>query len=173
VPGASGEFTYPEVGATREVPMEVSRRYHRLSRRHRVGAPESFRAAAELVMGFGLQRGAGFEVDASTAVAQQGTEVLMHARFGPVRVAAPARVVYVLDEDDLRGFAYGTLAGHPECGEEAFLVERDPEGTWLEIRAFSRPGRWFTSLAGPLGRLLQRRATDRYVAAIRQALGGP
>jgi uncharacterized protein (UPF0548 family) len=43
-----------------------------------------------------------------------GTDVLAH--LGPIRV--PCRVVYVLDEPERRGFAYGTLPGHPESGEE-------------------------------------------------------
>ncbi|SIP67631.1 hypothetical protein BN9982_740001 [Mycobacterium tuberculosis] len=31
---------------------------------------------------------------------------------------APCRVVYVIDEPDVRGFGYGTLPGHPVSGEE-------------------------------------------------------
>ena len=110
-------------------------------------------------------------MQSSTPEAQEGTEVVMRVSFGPVRVVAPVRVVYVVDSADRRGFAYGTLPGHPECGEERFLVSLDVDGTWLEIRAFSRPGRWFTHLAGPLGRLLQQRATSRYLASVRRAVG--
>ena len=43
-----------------------------------------------------------------------GSEVIVH--LGPVR--APCRVVYVVDEPDRRGFAYGTLPGHPEIDGE-------------------------------------------------------
>lgn len=37
-----------------------------------------------------------------------------------------------------------------------------------EVRdvAFSLPAAWYTRLAGPLGRLLQRRITARYLSAI-------
>ncbi|HEV8560641.1 MAG TPA: DUF1990 family protein [Actinophytocola sp.] len=42
---------------------------------------------------------------------------------------APGRVVHVVEEEHRRGFAYGTLPGHPECGEEAFLLERHADGT--------------------------------------------
>jgi uncharacterized protein (UPF0548 family) len=57
------------------------------------------------------------------------------------------------------GFAYGTLPGHVECGEERFLVEwrRDDDSVWYEIRAVSQPGKLLTRLAYPLTRLLQRR----------------
>ena len=58
--------------------------------------------------------------------------------LGPLALSAPVRVVYVIDGPDRRGFAYGTLPGHPESGEEAFLVERRPDGTvWCRITAFS------------------------------------
>ncbi len=59
---------------------------------------------------------------------------------GPVRITAPCRVVYTVNEPDRQGFACGTLPGHPECGEEAFLVERDDDGAvTFAITAFSRP----------------------------------
>ncbi len=84
-------------------------------------------------------------------------------RLGPVRI--PVRIVRVVDEPDRRGFVYGTLPGHPEVGEEAFLAERDAAGTWVHVRAFSRPGRWYARLGGPVTRLAQARMTERYVRA--------
>ena len=61
---------------------------------------------------------------------------------GPGR--RPCRVVYVVDEPDRRGFAYGTLPGHPESGEELFLVRYDPdtENVYAEVKPFPsmRPG---------------------------------
>lgn len=163
-------LNYAEVGATRDPVMPVSGGYSRQHRRERVGGPEAFDRAVEHVLAYGLQRGAGFEVSAAQVPLRRGDDLVMRVRIGPIRVTAPARVVYVVDEPDRRGFAYGTLPGHPECGEEAFLVERDDEGTHLVIRAFSRPGRWFTRLAGPVGRHLQHRATAKYVAALRAAV---
>jgi len=145
---------------------------HVVGQRRPLGGPEVFDPAVEFVLGFGMQRGAGFDVSASTALAEEGTEVVMRARFGPVRVVAPARVVYVIAEAGRCGFAYGTLPGHPESGEELFLVERVGEETWVEIRAFSRPGRWFTRLGGPVVRLLQARATVAYLDAVSLAVDG-
>ena len=62
----------------------------------------------------------------------------MIVHLGPVR--APCRVVYVVDEPDRRGFAYGTLPGHAESGEELFLVRYDPatDEVYAEVTAFSR-----------------------------------
>lgn len=66
-----------------------------------------------------------------------------------------------------RGAAYGTLAGHPERGEELFLVEhRGDEAVTLTVRAFSRPVLWWTRAARPASRLVQRRITRRYLRAL-------
>ncbi|MGN6324645.1 DUF1990 family protein [Pseudolysinimonas sp.] len=84
--------------------------------------------------------------------------------------AIPARVVYVVDEPGRRGFAYGTLPGHPERGEEAFIVERlADDSVWLVIRAFSRPAGLLVWLGAPVARLLQAIYTARY----ERALAGP
>ncbi len=90
-----------------------------------------------------MQRGSGFTGRHLRARAVEGAELTVRAWIGPVRMTAPTRVVYVVDEPDRRGFAYGTLPGHPESGEELFLVERVGDETWAEVRAFSRPGRWY------------------------------
>jgi uncharacterized protein (UPF0548 family) len=78
--------------------------------------------------------------------------------------------VWAQTEGDERGFAYGTLPGHPESGEECFLVRLTPDGDVVyEIRVFFRLASPLARLGGPVSLLLQRLATDRYVAAIRRA----
>src|SRR5687767_4410894 len=119
-----------------------------------------------------MQRGAGFQVVSAHPVAREGADVTLRARFGPMRIQAPTRVVYVIDEPDRQGFAYGTLPGHPESGEEVFIVERRAGSTFVEVRAFSRHGRWFTRLGAPVARLIQRRATRQYVESVRRAAQG-
>ena len=48
-----------------------------------------------------------------------------------------ARIVYVVDEPRRFGFAYGTLPGHVESGEERFLLEwADDDSVWYDIIAF-------------------------------------
>ena len=54
------------------------------------------------------------------------------------------RIVHVVDESGpitQFGFAYGTLPGHVESGEERFLLEWDraDNSVWYDIFAFSRP----------------------------------
>ena len=123
-----------------------------------------FDEAADAVMRWGMLRGAGVRVDATTPVAAVGSEVIVG--LGPVR--APCRVVYVLDEPDHRGFAYGTLPGHAETGEELFAVRYDPadDTVYAEVTAFSRHGTWWSRLAGPLTALVQRIVSKRYLKAV-------
>lgn len=110
-----------------------------------------------------------------TVYAPNGTPLLRPGDTARLRMALwpfpiPARVVYVVDEPGRRGFAYGTLPGHPERGEEAFIVERMPDGSvWLVIRAFSRPAGPLIWLGYPVARLLQSFYTARYL----RALAGP
>ena len=68
-----------------------------------------------------------------------------------------------MDEPDRYGFAYGTLPGHPERGEEAFVVERDKTGAVFKIIVFSRPAELLARLGGPVTRRIQRTATKRYL----------
>jgi uncharacterized protein (UPF0548 family) len=93
--------------------------------------------------------------------------VLLGAGAGPIRVHAPCRVVYVTDEPARRGFAYGTLPGHPETGEEAFLVSRTDDGTvTFTITGFSRPATPLARMTAPLGRAIQDRITTRYLRTL-------
>ncbi len=73
-----------------------------------------------------------------------------------------------VDEPGRRGFAYGTLPGHPESGEESFVVELVGDEVWLEIVAFSRPGALLVKLVGPLSLLLQQTALRAYVKSLRR-----
>lgn len=156
------ELTYPEVGATAG-PLPAGYRHVRESAVIGTGRAR-FDAAAEAVMRWGMLRGAGVRVRATTEVAAVGSEVVVG--LGPVQ--APCRVVYVVDEPDRRGFAYGTLPGHAESGEELFAVRFDPatERVYAEVAAFSRHGTWWSRLAGPVTSLLQRVVTARYLRAL-------
>jgi uncharacterized protein (UPF0548 family) len=93
---------------------------------------------------------------------QEGTLVGTRARVFGLWTVNMARIVFVIDEQgpvSRYGFAYGTLGGHVECGEERFLVERRQadDSVWYDIRAVSKPGGWPTRLGYPLARRLQRR----------------
>ncbi|BCI52910.1 hypothetical protein NIIDNTM18_21880 [Mycolicibacterium litorale] len=155
-------LTYPEVGATAGA---MPPGYHHVRESAPIGSGRArFEEAAAAVMRWGMLRGAGVRVQATTEVAEVGSEVIVG--LGPVR--APCRVVYVVDEPDRRGFAYGTLPGHAETGEELFAVRYDPatERVYAEVAAFSRHGTWWSRLAGPVTSVLQRVVTRRYLRAL-------
>lgn len=105
-----------------------------------------------------------------TAFLRPGDTANLVIPFGPFRVGSPVRIVYVIDEPARKGYAYGTLPGHPESGEESWLLTRSDDGSvWLTIRAFSRPstGGWW--LVYPVLRIVQEVYTRRY----ERALAGP
>lgn len=127
----------------------------------------AFTAAADAVCAWRLHAGMHVRPQADRPRAEPGARVTVH--LGPRRpgwlcIAAPCEVVWTVDEPRRRGWAYGTLPGHPERGEESFIVEWDgpdsPDGAdgggvWLTVRAFSVGGRWYSRAAGPLVPLLQ------------------
>jgi uncharacterized protein (UPF0548 family) len=155
-------LTYAEVGATAG-PLPAG--YHHLQKSAVIGRGRSrFDDAAQKCIRWGMLRGARLRVDATSEIATVGSEVIVH--LGPVR--APCRVVYVIDEPDRRGFAYGTLPGHPESGEERFVVRYDPatDEVYAEVTAFSRHGTWWSRLGSPVTSVAQRMITDRYLRAL-------
>lgn len=148
---AMTDLTYAEVGATQHVRLPA--RYNHLRHRTLVGeGTEVFTRAAEAVRTFAMHRRAGAKIHTEAERAAPG--VRLTVSLGPF--TAPCEVVYVVDEPGRAGFGYGTLPGHQECGEEAFLVERDAEDrVWLRVTAFSRPVRWPVIVAGPIAVLAQ------------------
>ena len=63
----------------------------------------------------------------------KGEAVLVALGLGPLEVVAPRMIVYVIDEHDRSGLAYGTPPGPSACGEESFVVERDQHGTTFHV----------------------------------------
>ncbi len=160
-------LTYPEVGATEH---DLPARYRHDRYEQILGSGEDVWAAAKIaVMDWSAHTNAGVRVVPRSTPAE-GAVVMLAFRVGPAQVIAPCRIVLVVDEPDRVGFAYGTLPGHPERGEESFMVERGPEGVIrFVIVAFSQPAALTTRLAGPVSREIQRRVTARYLAGVLRA----
>ncbi|MDF0532298.1 DUF1990 domain-containing protein [Tsukamurella sp. 8F] len=166
--GGPAAFTYPGVGSTApggKPPggWDVLRHERTVGR-----GRDDFAAVRTLILEYGMQRGAGMRVSATTPVAQPETGLRL--RLLPFAPAFPARVVYVLDEPELAGFAYGTLPGHPERGEEFFGVELRGDDVVAFVYAFSRPGNPLVWLGAPVARALQRVYARRYLAAVEAGL---
>jgi uncharacterized protein (UPF0548 family) len=156
-------FTYEEVGATasgRQTGYGWLERSAPLIRR-------DFEEAATDLFMWRLHDRAGLRVQASEAPLRQDTVVLMQLGLGPAAVRIPCRVAYVIDEPTRRGFAYGTLPGHPESGEELFVIEQRGDGSIsMTITAFSRPATRLARLGGPITRWVQLTMTTRYLRAL-------
>lgn len=101
-----------------------------------------------------------------------GMSAVLRVPFGPFRLSAPVRVVYVIEEEHRVGFAYGTMHGHPLTGEEAFVLEqRDDGSVWLTVRSFSRPGTGFRRLMAPFVLSGQKKLARRYLRALHPVTG--
>lgn len=171
-----GQFSYIELGATREAPPSGYRILH--DRRLLGFGPQRFLRASEA-----LSRWRMFEVPGvhlcwpSTPVEAGNTVAVLvkHFEFWSLNFC---RIVYVIEEEKpLKriGFAYGTLTEHAESGEERFTVEWDPatDRVTFDIFSFSRPRGWVTRVANPVARSLQRRFVACSLAAMARATDGP
>jgi uncharacterized protein (UPF0548 family) len=71
------------------------------------------------------------------------------------------------------GFAYGTLPGHAESGEERFSIEWDQNTNQVsyDILAFSRPNYLLARLGYPMVRRAQKRFARESAAAMLRAIG--
>lgn len=157
-------LTYGPVGATASQAAPAGWRRFERSRTLR---RRDFDGAAEELLTWQLHRRAGLRVRASETPLSAGTVVLMRLGLGPLSVRVPCRVVDLIDEPRCRGFAYGTLPGHPEAGEERFeLRQHDDGGLELTITAFSRPATRLARVLGPVGRWVQDVMTERYLRAL-------
>jgi uncharacterized protein (UPF0548 family) len=168
MPANPPAFSYAEHGATRG---ELPAGYRHVERETLLGhGRERFEKAMTAALAWGIQTGSGIRVrvvdEARGRPLRTGDTVVMRVPLWPRDV--PCRVVYVIDEPRRAGFAYGTLSGHPESGEEAFLIEhRDDDSVVLRIRAFSKPATWLFRLAYPAVLLMQTIYTRRYLRSLR------
>ncbi len=160
-------LSYSEVGATAGQ-LPDGYRHDRYEAKLGVGA-ELFGRATDGLRGWRAHRGAGVSVYPSAATLTEGTTVLLVIALAPVRAVAACRIVYTVDEPRRFGFAYGTLALHPEQGEEAFVVEQDADDTvWFRITAFSKPHDPLARLGSPVARIVQRHVTNGYLRSLQR-----
>jgi uncharacterized protein (UPF0548 family) len=161
----AADLTYDHVGGTSGVLPDG---YNHLDRQMVIGlGTAKFDDAAQALLGWQMHLRSGVKVSTSSTTAKRDAVVMLGIGAGPFTLSAPCRVVYVVDEPDRQGFAYGTLAGHPESGEEAFVMEKaDDDTVSFRITAFSTPASHLARYAGPLGRLAQRRMTARYFRSL-------
>ncbi|MDJ1372667.1 DUF1990 family protein [Gulosibacter molinativorax] len=183
-------FNYAEVGITggRDTTADRSRRGRVTDEVVQIGRGEArWKHAWTQTLSWGIQRHAGYAIlpvpdtseggdvslgDAEEPYAQmqQGMTVRLRRRFGPLIMTMPVRVVYVVDEPHRKGFAFGTLSGHPVSGEVAFIVEhRADDSVHFLLRTYSGPGKGIWALAYPIVLLFRGGLKNTYL----ESLAGP
>jgi uncharacterized protein (UPF0548 family) len=169
------DFSYPAVGATAATPPDG---YVVDRTRVRVGGGErAFDAGVAALCRWEHFRLGWVEAIPANDAIRPGTVVAVLARALGVWWLNACRITYVVEDRQGTarrwGFAYGTLPGHAESGEERFLIEwnRDDDAVHYDILAFSRPRHPLARLAYPLARRLQRRFARDSAAAMLRAVG--
>ena len=169
-------FSYPEVGASRgQAPSGYNVDHNRVL----LGCGEEAFAKAMSAIRFWQMFNLGWcRLYPQDAPIEVGTTVAVLVRHFGFWSLNACRIVYLLEDHTAvrrYGFAYGTVAGHVEVGEEKFSVELD-EGdgsVWYDLYAFSRPGHLMARAAYPLSRALQRRfAKGSKAAMVRAVMNG-
>lgn len=166
-------FSYPEVGCSRGgAPAGYDLDHNRVA----LGkGPAVFEAACAALRCWQMFPAPWTRIHPPNTLIQTGNVVAMLARVFGLWWLNACRIVYVIDEKEpVRrfGFAYGTLPGHVERGEERFAIEWDKDDVvWYDVRAFSRPRYWPVRLAYPLARRLQRRFVRESQARMREIVG--
>ena len=155
-------FTYDQIGATLQNRMPSGFSYD--SCQIRLGKGRStFRKAIGAFQEWKMFPHAMTKVLTPTASIDVGQSVAIQFRAFLFWSVCPCRIVYVINEQcesasrHRYGFAYGTLPGHVEQGEERFLLEwnRETDEVWYSIIAFSTPRHFLAKLAYPYARYQQ------------------
>ena len=166
-------FSYAAVGATATTPpagFVVDRTRVKLGH----GEPV-FHAARAALQRWEQFRLGWVEAWSSQTPIQSGEVVAVMGRAIGLWWLNSCRIVYVVDESgpiSRFGFAYGTLPGHVESGEERFLIEwvRADDSVWYDILAFSRPNHILTRLGYPVVRRTQKRFGRDSAASMLRAI---
>jgi uncharacterized protein (UPF0548 family) len=170
------DFSYNAVGATAGEPAIGFQRDHT---RAQIGIGEkSFIAATVALQTWQQFRLSWVEAGPADTPIQKGEVVAVLARVGPLWALNSCRILSVIDESgtgqadpvDRFGFAYGTLPGHVEMGEERFLVEwnRTDDSVWYDILAYSKPRHPLVRLGYPIARKMQKRFARESIAAMQR-----
>jgi uncharacterized protein (UPF0548 family) len=162
------ELTYREVGAS--LGDRLPEGYHHTRSAVEIGEGErAFASGCDALRAWAGHAYLNILVSPERAPLQAGNVVVAEIPMGPVTVLAPCRIVSSVTEPNRFGFAYGTLPGHPERGEESFVVRWDADDVVrFEVAAFSRPSTLLVKLGGPIPRWIQRRATRGYLEGVRR-----
>jgi len=164
-------FSYKEVGASQNtIPAGYPVNHHRIQLGN--GA-DVFARAKDALRSWTMYKLAWtrlYPFGAPVAAGEVVCVVVNHLSFWSVN---PCRIVYILEENgavERFGFAFGTLPGHSEEGEERFTIEwrHEDDSVWYELLAFARPHHILAKIGFPFVGLLQRKfAVDSQKAMLK------
>jgi uncharacterized protein (UPF0548 family) len=166
-------FSYSEVGASRNTIPSVYPINHRRIQLG-VGA-DSFARAKNAVQKWTMYKLAWTRIcpiDAPIAVGEVVCVVVNHDFCWSLN---PCRIIYILEESgevERFGFAFGTLPGHSETGEERFTVEwrHEDDSVWFELLAFARPHHILAKIGSPFVGIFQRKFAEDCGQAMLKAI---
>jgi uncharacterized protein (UPF0548 family) len=169
-------FSYPEVGASRD---GTPPGYPVNHLRGPLGAGlETYARAVEAIRNWKMYETEWTKLYWPDAPIAEGTVVGILGRHFGVWSLNACRIAYTMEEENpmLRryGFAFGTLPGHVEQGEERFTVEwhGDDDSVSYEVFAFARPAHPLAKMGRPFVRLIQRRFVADSLRAMVAAVEG-
>ena len=169
-------FSYPDVGASREgSPPGYPVNHHR----GLLGTgQETFARAIEAIRGWKMYELGWTKLCWPDAPIAKGTVVGVLGRHFGLWSLNACRIAYVIEEEGSQleryGFAFGTLPGHVEQGEERFTVEwrRVDDSVFYEVFAFARPAHPLAKVGSPFVRVIQRRFSLDSLQAMAAAVEG-
>jgi len=168
-------FSYPHVGCTRDEPATLAG-FSRDHERVLLGKGEAvFRRAAEAIARWQMMPPSVVQPCPPGAKIEEGamTANLFRAWSLGGWLTLPTRILYLVEDRKdqfLRsGFAYGTVRGHWEHGEERFLAlwDQGNDSVWYDLLVYSRPRHPLARLAYPYTRWEQSRFRRLSAAAMR------
>lgn len=153
-------FSYKEVGASQaQIPPDYPINRHHIQ----LGAgAETFSRAKDALESWTMYKLAWTRLYPAGAPVVPGEVVCVAANHFFCWSLNPCRIIYVLEEGEAVkrfGFAFGTLPGHSEEGEERFTVEwrREDDSVWYELLSFARPHHILAKMGFPFVRLFQQK----------------
>jgi uncharacterized protein (UPF0548 family) len=169
-------FSYPEVGASREgAPPGYPVNHHH----GQLGTgQQTFARAVQAIRGWKMYETGWTKLCWPEAPITEGTVVGVLGRHFGVWSLNACRIAYTIEEErplvKHYGFAFGTLPGHVERGEERFTVEWDraDNSVSYEVFAFARPAHPLARAGQPFVRLVQRRFAADSLRSMVEAVEG-
>ena len=165
-------FSYSEVGASQTtIPSDYPINHHRIQ----LGSgADAFARAKNAIQNWTMYKLSWtqlYPIDAPVAVDGVVCVVVNHGFCWSLN---SCRIIYIIEENGERerfGFAFGTLPGHSEEGEERFTIEwcHADDSVWFELLAFARPHHILAKIGFPFVRLFQRKFAEDCGQAMRLA----